>query len=527
MRARLVVLLLCSWLVCEPLGAQRRQGPDLPPGLDAYVERLMRTFAVPGLALAIVKDGQVLLARGYGVRTLGFPEPVDGQTRFGIASNTKAFTAVALQMLVEEGKLDWDRPVVDYLPAFQLSDPYATRALTVRDLLVHRSGLGLGAGDLLWWPPTGYDRAEIVRRIRHLPMAHPLRYRYAYNNVLYIVAGALIEAVTGQSWEEFVEQRIVRPLGMRNAHVRLSAAAEPGNVARPHALVGGRLQPVRPFTSDVANPAGGINASAEDIARWMIALLDSGRLADGSRLFQARWVEEFWSIQTPIPIPDRIDPELEPLRPRFLGYGMGLQVRDYRGYKLLTHTGGLPGYLSRLALLPERKLGVAVLTNQESSAAFNALTWWILDYYLGVRPAYDWIEAYRRLEERSQAQLAEAESRIRAARDSTRGPSLPLERYAGRYRDAWYGEVEIAYRDGRLEIRFLPTLSLQGELEHWQYDTFVARWRDRELRADAFVTFWLNPDGSIAEVRLRPVSPATDFSFDFQDLRLLPLARGR
>ncbi|MCS7082249.1 MAG: serine hydrolase [Bacteroidetes bacterium] len=521
-------LLVAVFVFVAPLqGAQAQRRAELPPGLDAYVERLMRTFEVPGLALAIVKDGRVLLAKGYGVRTVGRTEPVDAQTRFGIASNSKAFTAVALGMLVEEGKLEWDRPVVEYLPWFQLADPYITRQLTVRDLLVHQSGLGLGAGDLLWWPPTTYTRKEIVRRLRELPIAHPLRYRYAYNNNLYIVAGELIEAVSGQTWEEFVGRRILDRLGMRNSDPRLSAAAQPGNVATPHAPVEGRLRPVRPYTHDAANPAGGINSCAEDMARWMIALLDSGRLADGSRLFSPRLAHALWTIVTPMPIPERMEAELEPLRMQFNGYGLGFQVRDYRGRKLATHTGGLPGYLSRVALVPELKLGVAVLTNQESGAAFNALTWWVLDYYLGVRPAYDWIEAYRRLQERTQRELAQTEARILAQRDSTRGPSLPLERYAGRYRDAWYGDVEITYAEGRLRIRFLPTESLQGELRHWQYDTFWVRWDDRELRADAFLTFWLSPDGSIAEARLRPVSPATDFSFDFQDLRLVPVPHSR
>jgi len=203
-----------------------------PRDLDRYVTDVMRAFEVPGVSLAIVKDGQVVLTRGYGVRTLGDATPVDARTLFGIASNTKAFTATALGLLVEEGKLAWDAPVIRYLPWFQMWDPWVTRELTVRDLLVHRSGFGLGAGDLLWWPPTTYDRPEIMRRLRFIKPATSFRSAYAYDNVLYLVAGQLIERVSGSPWEDFVSTRILRPVGMTGATVLHSAAGDTaGNVA--------------------------------------------------------------------------------------------------------------------------------------------------------------------------------------------------------------------------------------------------------------------------------------------------------
>jgi hypothetical protein len=273
----------------------------------------------------------------------------------------------------------------------------------------------------------------------------------------------------------------------------------------------------------VANPAAGINASVADMAKWMIVQMDSGRLADGMRLFSARTARELWTAVTPIPI-GNVAPELAPLQAKFLGYGLGFNVRDFRGEKLIMHSGGLPGYVSRVAMIPDRKLGVVVLTNQESGAAFDAIAYRILDHYLGA-PAFDWLAAYRATTARSLAATAEADRRSAAARDSLSRPSLPLERYAGTYRDAWYGDVIITNDGGKLGIRFLPTSVLVGDLVHWQHDTFVARWHDRELRADAFVTFWLNADGTIEQVRMRAASPATDFSFDFHDLLLRP-ARG-
>jgi CubicO group peptidase (beta-lactamase class C family) len=492
-----------------------------PPGLDQYVTRVMQTFEVPGLSLAIVKDGKVVLTRGYGVKKLGEPGRVDAATLFGIASNTKLFTATALALLVEEGKLEWDAPVIRYLPSFALSDPFVTRELTIRDLLVHRSGLGLGAGDLLWWPPTTYDRKEVTRRLRSIPLATSFRSAYAYDNVLYNVAGEVIAAVTGEPWEAFITRRILEPVGMRGSNAWNSRSAAGPNDAWPHARVEGSVRPIPPFRSDNVNPAGGINAGAEDMARWLIVQLDSGRTASG-RLFSAGSARELWSIVTPIPAgePPR---ELAPFRAEFNGYALGLGVRDYRGDKLLTHTGGLPGLVSRVAMVPSRRVGVAVLTNAESGAAFNAIAWWVLDSYLGVRPAYDWLTAYRTIQARDDSALAAAVSRAAAERDRTSRPSLPLERYAGTYRDAWYGDVVIARDGDGLSITFCCSPDLTGTLEHWQYDTFVARWRDRSLRADAFVTFALKPDGSIDQVKMAPFTPDVDFSFDFQDLLLTPV----
>lgn len=500
--------------------------PQAPPGLDEYVTAVMRTFEVPGLALAIVKDGRVVAARGYGVKKLGEPGAVDAATRFGIASNTKLFTATALAMLVEEGRLVWDAPVVRYLPAFALSDPFVTRELSVRDLLVHRSGLGLGAGDLLWWPPTTYDRGEINRRLRHLPLATSFRSAYAYDNVLYSVAGDVIEAVSGQSWEDFVSARILRPVGMGASNVRNTLSAAGDNDAWPHARVEGTVRPIPPFRSDNVNPAGGINAGAEDMARWMITQLDSGRVAGGGRIFSPASARELWTLVTPMPNGEPA-PELAPFRAEFNGYALGLQVRDYRGVKLMTHTGGLPGFLSRVAMLPSRKAGVAILTNAESGAAFNAIAWWVLDHYLGVSPRYDWHGAFRAVQARDDSALARTVQGAVLARDAASRPSLPLERYAGTYRDAWYGDVRVALDGGRLTMTFCCSPDLTGTLEHWQYDTFVARWRDRSLRADAYVTFHLGPDGRIEQVKMAPFTPDVDFSFDFQDLLLHPVRSGR
>ena len=503
--------------------AQPQQAPSTPPpNLDADVARAMKTFEVPGLSLAIVKDGNVF-TKGYGVRTLGEAAPVTVDTLFGIASNTKVFTATALGLLVEEGKVEWDGPVTRYLPWFQMWDPYVTREMTVRDLLVHRSGLGLGAGDLLWWPASTYNRKEIARRLRFIRPATSFRSAYAYDNVLYLIAGEVIEAVSGKSWEDFVAERILKRVGMTGSNVRHSAAAAGGNIAAPHARVEEKVRPIKPFDSDNTNPAGGINSSAVDMAKWMHVLLDEGRLPDGTRLFSQRTARQLTTLVTPLPIPSP-PPEMPVLGMNFNGYALGLGVHDYRGKKVVTHTGGLPGYVSKVTMIPEIGLGVAVLTNQESAEAFSAITYEVLDYYLGAPPV-DWVSGFAKVGARREAAFAEAEKKASAARDASSRPSLPLARYAGTYRDEWYGDVEIASENGKLVMRFTRTPSLVGDLEHWQYDTFIVRWRDRELRADVYLTFALDPDGNVEQAKMRAVSPATDFSFDFQDLLLRPVKR--
>ena len=516
---RFSAVLLC-FIIASGAFAQGRQFSEA--GIDSLVERVLREFQVPGVSLAVVKDGRTLLAKGYGVKKLGDPAPVDNRTLFGIASNTKAFTATALGILIEEGKLAWDGRVIDYLPWFQLSDPYVTREMTIRDLLVHRSGLGLGAGDLLWWPPSTYERKEIARRLRYIPLSTSFRSAYAYDNVLYVVAGEIIEAVSGKSWEDFVTERILVPVGMTTSNVRQTLAEQPGNVAATHALVDGTLRVIKPMASDNTNPAGGINSNAGDMAKWMIVQLDSGRLDGGEkRLFSRATARELWKVVTPIPFGD-VPPELAPAQANFNGYALGFNARDYRGVKILTHTGGLPGYLSRVAMIPSLKAGVSILTNQESGAAFNAIVNSVLDIFLDA-PVWDWTGAYATLIHRQDSIMKAGEGERAAARAKGTKPSLPVERYAGTYNDPWYGEVTIAIEKSKPVIRFEATPSLVGDLEHWQYDTFIARWRDRELRADAYVTFSLAADGSIDRATMKAVSPATDFSFDFQDLFLKPV----
>ena len=514
------IALAAAIVVVSPAVLDAQAVAPLSPDFDAYVARVLQTFKVPGVAVAIVKDGRVVMARGFGVKKLGGAAVVTPRTRFGIASNTKLFTATALGILVEDGKIEWDAPVVRYLPSFAMFDPWVTREITVRDLLVHRSGLGLGAGDLLWWPASTYTRKDIVQRLRFIKPATSFRSAYAYDNVLYQVAGELIESVSGQTWEEFMTSRILAKLGMTQSNVSHADISGP-DVATTHAEVDGVVRPIAPFTGESTNPAGGINATAEDMAKWMIVQLDSGKLAGGAHLFTPSTTRELWRIVTPLTAnPPPV--ELAWTSANFRGYALGVNVTEYQGRKVLTHTGGLPGYVSQVTMLPDLRLGIAVLTNQESGAAFQSITARVIDSYLGMAP-HDYPAILAKLEQAALAQVRAADAAAVVRRDSTSGPSLPLASFAGTYTDAWYGDVSIRAEQGKLVMRFSHTPGLVADLVHWQHDTFVARWRDRELRADAFVTFALNPDGTIEQVKMAAVSPLTDFSFDFQDLLLVPV----
>lgn len=519
-RTRSLALAALVFLSISAIAPAQTAPVNVPQDFDAYAARVLKEFDVPGIAVAIVKDGQVVLAKGYGVRKLGEPTAVDENTLFGIASNTKAFTAAALAMLVDEGKISWDDAVVKHLSGFQLYDPYVTREMTIRDLLTHRSGLGLGAGDLLWWPPTDYSREELVRRLRYIKPATSFRSRYAYDNVLYMVAGQVITAVTGKSWDDFVKERIFAPLGMTTTNTSVAALTSSANRATPHAKFNGQVQAISPLPLDNVAPCGAINSSVAEMAKWMIAQLNRGAISEGNRLFSERQSREMWSANTILPLGDP-PAHLAPLRANFSAYGLGWVLTEFRGHKTVSHTGGLLGYVSKVTLVPDLNLGVVVLTNQQAGGAFQALTFRILDHYLNA-PAMDWIAGYKKSEEMGLARAAAVEKSQSSSRAIDSKPSLALAKYAGRYTDAWYGDMVITHENDRLVIKFSRTPLLVGDLEHWQYDTFIARWRDRSLEADAFVTFALKPDGSIEQIKMVAVSPLTDFSFDFHDLLFAP-----
>jgi CubicO group peptidase (beta-lactamase class C family) len=493
----------------------------LPPAdLDAYAARALKTFNVPGIAVAVVKDGRMVFARGYGVRKLGEAATVDENTLFPIGSNTKAFTSALLASLVDAGKLSWDDPVYERLPGFQMYDPYVSHEMTIRDLLTHRSGMGLGEGDLLFWPQTTYTRDDIIYRLRFMKPASGFRSRFAYDNLMYIAAGQIIPAVTGKPWESYLKTRILEPLGMKTTNLTVDALKTSADHAFPHEKVDGVLKPIDFVPLDNAAPAGSINSSVSEMSKWVVLQLNHGQFPDGSRLFSDAQSKEMWTSQTILP--NREFPgSLVNLKSHFAAYGLGWGLRDYRGRGLVEHTGGVAGFVSRVMLVPEENLGVVILTNAESSGAFDSILFHILDQYFKA-PKTDWIAAFKSAEDAKLAEAAEFVAHQNAGRVADSKPSLAPGQYAGVYKDAWYGPATIRQENGNLVLTLDHTPAAVADLSFWQYDTFKAHWRDRTLE-DAFLTFTLKPDGSIDHMTMQAVSPLADFSFDYQDLWFTPV----
>ncbi|WP_242007534.1 serine hydrolase [Luteimonas cucumeris] len=502
----------------------------VPPGLDARVEQVMRDNGVPGMAVAIVEGGKVVHAKGYGVRRLGSPEPVDADTIFPTGSTGKAVTTAALAVLVDEGRIGWDDKVIDHLPGFQMYDPWVTREMTIRDLLVHRSGLGLGAGDLLFVPRSSLSRAETVRRLRYIKPATSFRSGYAYDNVLYVVAGQLIEAVSGKTWEDFVRDRVLRPAGMRVSTTSDAARFATANRAQPHARMDGGFRGVgrqevldeRQALGANAAPAGGVSSSANDMARWLSIQLAHGALpGEGDRrLFSEEASRQMWTPQVLTPIRPYPEP-IADATPQFSAYALGWSVRDYRGVKILEHGGAVFGVQTMVVLIPDRQVGFSLQINSEDGVALRGLMYELLDHYLDA-PKRDWPADFATYRQASIDKALAVLGKSKAEKKPSRA-SLPLKDYAGNYADPWYGPIELRDEGGRLRIDFRQTPDMVGTLEHWQYDTFQVRWDDRTIEP-AYVSFALDAQGKVDRITMKAVSPLADFSYDYHDLLFTPVA---
>lgn len=466
---------------------------------DDYVNKALKDWEVPGVAIAIVKDDKIVLAKGYGTRELGKSLPVDERTLFAIGSSSKAFTAAALAMLVDEGKVKWEDPATKYLPGFQLYDPYSTRELTVADLLSHRSGLT--RGDMLWYASAN-DRGEILRRIRFLKPSWSLRSRFGYQNVMFLAAGEIIPAITKKTWDDFVRERIFVPLGMKDSSTSIRSFANSNNVATPHSRIDDKVRVVAWRNIDNIAPAGSINSNVVDMAQWVRLNLGGGVYQE-KRLLSTGAIKEMHSPQTII----RLEGPMERLYPEahFLTYGLGWFLSDYQGRKVVEHGGAIDGMRAEVAMMPEEKLGVVVLTNLHGTILPQALMYRIFDFYRGV-PERDWsatmLKTVKGLEEQGKA----AEKKAEAERVKGTTPSLAIDKYAGKYQSEMYGETKVDLENGKLVVRFGPNFT--GDLEHWHYDTFRVKWRD-PMQGKGFANFRLNAAGKIDQLNIEGLSEFT------------------
>jgi CubicO group peptidase (beta-lactamase class C family) len=445
------------------------------------------------LAIAIVKDDKVVFAKGYGVRKLGDSAPVNERTIFAIGSTSKAITAAALAMLVDEGKIKWDDPVTKHLKDFQLYDPYATREITVRDLLCHRSGLD--RAEMLWYSST-FDRHELVRRLRYQKPSWSLRSHFGYNNLMFLAAGQIIPAVTGRSWDDFVAERIFAPLAMSSSSTSIKALKSFDNLAMPHTKVGDEIQPIAWRSVDNCGPAGSINSSVLDLAQWLRLQLGQGSY-EYKKLLSLGAAEEMQRPQMIIPY----DTAAALMAPdaKFVSYGLGWFLHDYHGRKLVRHGGNIDGMVAAVGLIPEEKLGVAILSNLDVNDLPAALMHRVFDAYLGLPPE-DWSARKLKLSQIQAARDKAATKRTEEARIKNTHPALALGQYANTYQNEFYGEVKVTEQGSKL--LFFYNEAYSGELEHWHYDTFQIKWRSRGM-PESFATFVLNAQGKVEEMKLQ------------------------
>lgn len=463
---------------------------------SSQVEQLVRealaTWEIPGASVTIV-EGDRVHSYGCGVKDLRTGDAVTPDTLFAIASVTKAFTTCALAMLVDEGKLGWDDPVRKHLPWFRLSDPLADANVTVRDLVTHRTGLS--RHDMFWYQ-SPWGREEIVRKCGLVELTKPFRSAYQYNNNMFVAAGLVIEAITGEPWEAFIQERIFNPLGMNTADCSSSIAEQAPDHATPHRKRRGQpLTPIPWLRFDSEGPGGTINASAREMSAWLRLQLANGTV-NGKRLVSEENLLETRTPQMVIRTDAAEKPILEMSETNQQTYGMGWTIWDYRGHGIHSHGGAIDGFRSVLALVPRRKLGVVVLVNGSPTNAHVAIRNTLLDRLLGLEPK-DWNGLLKDQFDQALAKEVEREQERAGKRRSDTRPSREIEVYQGEYAHPAYGPARV---EGGEDGLTLSWNSFRLPLAHWHHDTFLLK--DEDAGVDELVRFTLDADGNVTSLEL-------------------------
>lgn len=481
--------------------------------VDELVSQALETFNVPGIAVGIVHDGKVVLAKGYGVSDINTGAKVNADTNFGIASNSKAFTTTALAMLVDEEKINWDDKVKKYIPEFKMYNNYVTEEFTIRDLVTHRSGLGLGAGDLMMWP-TGHDFTpqDIIANIHFLQPVSGFRTKYDYDNLLYIIAGVVIERVSGQSWTDFIQNRILTPLQMNRTAPDWNLLKDKSNVISPHVPIDGKLKIIERYTNTILDAAGGIYSNVNDLTKWVQFQLNLGKTADGKQLISEEKILELSQPQTLMTSFTK-----PPYNTLFRTYGLGFFIQDVAGKKEVSHTGGLEGIVTQIVMFPQENLGIIVLTNQQQGAAFMAISNTIKDHYLGL-PEKNWVKEYDELISKRVGEADKITDEVWKTVEFNKKAKLPeIKDMIGIYRDNWFGEISLTKENGKLRFTSKRSSQLKGDVYYYKDNTFVVRWDNPYFHADAFL-FLQFENENVTGLKMEAISPLTDFSYDFQDL---------
>lgn len=501
--------LFVSCLLLQPALAQQKKTPVDLVKLDAYYQAALQAWEVPGMAIAIVKDDSVIFAKGYGVQNLKTGGDVNASTIFGIASNTKAYTAAALALLVDQGKLDWEDKVTKYIPYLKLYSPWITENLTIEDLLSHRVGLKTFSGDLLWYNTT-YSRKEILERARYLEPSYGFRDGYGYSNLMFIAAGEVIEAVSGKTWENFIKENFFQPLGMNRSYTSVNELKGKQNVASPHGSdAQGKPYPTTLTAWDNWNPAAGIFTSADQQAQWMRLQLNRGTYK-GKRLFSEEASHNMWAAHNSLPVSKQAEKAVPSTH--FSSTGLGWFLNDYEGRKIVAHGGGHEGMNSRTVLVPEEGLGIVILTNS-MSGIMSPVANYTLDQFFGVENGKDWSQVALDNMARNKKAQQEAAAKAPKEKKKKKKPTMDLDAYAGTYTSQLYGDATVTMQNGKLVLQLIPAPTLGGTLTHWQHDIFELDWKnDYALLTPTRVRFLIGEDGNIGGMRLDADNP--DFHFD-------------
>jgi len=479
--------------------------------LDNYIEKSYKDWEIPGMAIAIVKDDEIIFSKGYGIKEYGKKDSVDDKTLFQIASNSKSFTSAALSILVDEGKISWDDKVTDYIPYFEMYDDYATKEMTIRDLLCHRSGLRTFSGDLLWYGST-YSREEIIRKIKYLEPEYSFRSHYGYSNLMYLTAGQIIEAVTGQKWEEFIQEKFLNKLNMSSTYTSMSQFKKSDNIAMPHEVKFGEEPIVIKYINwDNIAPAGALISSVSDMAQWIRMQLNNG-VYEGDTILSE---EQIWEMRSPQTIQEIQSWSLNYWATKhFEAYGLGWSMFDYHGKKIIEHGGGADGMISQMALVPEENLGFIVLTNSINYLP-SSLMYYILDMYLAENST-DWSNFFLQYKKYSDNLEEQEQINEEKERDKTTKTTLDINDYCGIYSGDLYGDVEVKLEKGNLVVYFEPTPMFVGDLTHWENDTFKIVLRNIYNLPYGKVEFVLDENSKVTEIKIDIPNP----DFDFTEFKL-------
>ncbi len=481
--------------------------------IEKIISEVQSTFKVPAISVAIVGNDQIDFARGFGSLSVQNDQPVDEHTIFALASISKSTASAALAILVDEEKLSWDDPVRKFLPEFSLYDPFVDREIQVRDLLIHNSGLPEVSGGTIWYD-SKFSRKEVIHRLRFLKPGTSFRSAYAYQNVTYLVAGEIIEAISGLTWDEFIRERIFAPLGMNRTTTRLADLEILGNIAIPHAWINGRIQTIPYRNHENVGAAAAVNSSVWDWAQFVQMFLNHGEF-NSQRIISPKRIKELWSPQTCIPI-DTLPTELQKITYTYDAYGMGWFIRDYCGHQTITHSGGVDGMRTKMAILPEENIGFLIFTNIEPGYPLNALYYSILDQLLSLEET-PWPRIYEKLQvEYFEKQTAAVAERLKARQQNT-FPGLDLQAYCGDYYDPKTGKIEVSLDHQQLRLSFQQSNCFHANLTHWHQDTFLIEW-DEQYIPNGLLTFVL--DSNHQPVRINLDQPnLLDVDFSELDIR--------